>query len=369
MSLSERIGDHLRGNAVGYLALFLALTGTSYAAHKVTTRDIKRNAIVSKLIKDGEVTSADVADNGLTGADIDESTLQGVNVLLADGSVTTAKLADAAVTLPKLAFDPATQAELDAATTAIPDSNLATITTAGKVADTALSANVALLGAGSQTFTGANTFQGGVSVASSSPLTTAFDASDPDIGTAIDIGSNDIKTSGATITSTQLEKLANTQTRAVNFPVTTFADFDALGPIDYTSGADTAPDFSFLNTTVLIWDATGGSVDTNHVVVTFTVPPDYASSGAFAARISQPSAGGALEAFECAVSKNAAATGGTAAVTLDGSVVFPAAYTVIPPVGPGPYAAGDSIGLTCRGLVGDNAVRLHSIEFTYQANR
>jgi hypothetical protein len=501
MSLSERVGSHLRGNAIGYVALFVALTGTSYAAHKITTNQIKRNAIVSKLIKDGQVTSADVADNGLSGADIDESTLQGVNVQLADGSVTTAKLADQAVTMPKLAdaavsqqklaFDPATQAELDAVAAgvgppannslgaaeppaaedqiadgsidtqdltdgsivnadvaggaAIDDSKLGTINDAGKVTDSALSSNVALLG-GTQTFSGNKTFSGNLSLTDNvaatlfstgdafsveafragsdsvnvfgvllnndtttatqiasqvvnesgstgtteqllrllnqddaavdtglsvtnfggGGFTTAIDASDAAIGTAIDIGANDIKTSGATITSTQLDKLASTQTRAVSLPVTTFTDFESIAAIDFASGADTAPDFQLLNTPVLTWDATGGSVDTNHAVVTFTVPPDYASGGAYAARISQPSAGGTAESFECAVSRNAAATGSTASVALDGSTVFPSAYTVTPP---GTYAAGDSIGLTCRGLVTDNAVRLHSIEYIYQANR
>ncbi|HEY8000351.1 MAG TPA: hypothetical protein VID76_00350, partial [Solirubrobacterales bacterium] len=239
MALSERVGRHLRQHIVGYLAMFIALSGTSYAANKIKTNQIAKNAITSKLIKDGQVASADVADNGLTGADIDESSLQGVNVLLADGSVTTQKLADLAVTLPKLAFDPATQAELNAysaqlatpgvindpsnpvqfsklrgvpagfadgtddtggtlgnnslgqaepataaedeirdgaidsedltdativngdvsPTAAIADTKLGTITTAGKVADTALSSNVALLNL-AQTFSANKTFNG-----------------------------------------------------------------------------------------------------------------------------------------------------------------------------------------------------------------
>ena len=173
MTLSERFGRHLRGNAIGYVALFVALTGTSYAATKISGKEIAKNAITAKHIKDGQVTSAEVPDDGLTGADINEATLQGVPTLLADGSVTTARLADSAVTMPKLAdaavseqklaFDPATQGELDAATTAIPDSRLATISTAGKVADSALSSNVALLG-GSQTFTGVNTFSDNVTL-------------------------------------------------------------------------------------------------------------------------------------------------------------------------------------------------------------
>lgn len=78
---------HLRQNVVAYLALFVALgTGTAFAADKITSKDIARNAVKAKHIKDGQVrgaelaagavTGAKVADNSLTGADIDESTLQ-----------------------------------------------------------------------------------------------------------------------------------------------------------------------------------------------------------------------------------------------------------------------------------------------------
>jgi hypothetical protein len=49
---------------------------------------------------------------------------------------------------------------------ALPDSHLATIATAGKVADTALSANVALLDRTPQTFTGTNIFSGRVAIGS-----------------------------------------------------------------------------------------------------------------------------------------------------------------------------------------------------------
>lgn len=183
MSGSEHVGGHLRRNAVGYLALFIALTGTSYAANKIKGNEIAKNAITSKLIKDGQVKSGDVADDGLTGADIDEASLQNVPVLLADGSVTTAKLADAAVTLPKLAdaavslqklaFDPATQAELDAVATGAAPANNSLGAAEPPAADDQIvdgsidaqdvSAEVALRGA-DQVFTGENSFTGDFSV-------------------------------------------------------------------------------------------------------------------------------------------------------------------------------------------------------------
>jgi hypothetical protein len=82
--MSARIRDHIRSNVVGYIALFMATTGVSYAA-SIGSADIQRNAVLSKHIKAGNVKSSDVAtnaiasskvaDNSLRGTDIDESTL------------------------------------------------------------------------------------------------------------------------------------------------------------------------------------------------------------------------------------------------------------------------------------------------------
>jgi len=66
--------------AVALLALVVAMAGTSYAAAKITSAQIKNNTIKSKDIKDNEVTGKDVKDASLTGADI------------ADGSLTAADL-------------------------------------------------------------------------------------------------------------------------------------------------------------------------------------------------------------------------------------------------------------------------------------
>lgn len=56
--------DHLRSNAVAYLALFVALGGTSYAAIKlpvnsVGTPQLKSSAVTSPKVKDGSLLSKD----------------------------------------------------------------------------------------------------------------------------------------------------------------------------------------------------------------------------------------------------------------------------------------------------------------------
>jgi len=71
---------------VALLALFVALGGSSYAAIKVGSRDIRtgavgtraiaNNAIRSTDIRNGVVTGRDVRDNSLTNADIDNNTLR-----------------------------------------------------------------------------------------------------------------------------------------------------------------------------------------------------------------------------------------------------------------------------------------------------
>ena len=76
--MGSLIRGHMRANVVGYVALFVALSGTAYAlgANTIGSRQIKNNAVKSIDLKDGGgVTGADVGDNSLTGGDINEGTL------------------------------------------------------------------------------------------------------------------------------------------------------------------------------------------------------------------------------------------------------------------------------------------------------
>lgn len=65
-----RVSEHIRGNAVGYVALFVALSGVAYAANAVP-----KNSVTSASIKKGAVKGSDVGNDALTGADISEPTL------------------------------------------------------------------------------------------------------------------------------------------------------------------------------------------------------------------------------------------------------------------------------------------------------
>src|SRR3954454_22705563 len=85
------------GTVVAYLALFVALSGSAYAAATIGSGQIKNGAVLGRHIKHGQVKGADIApnapssskipDNSLAGNDIDESKL---------GRVPLAALADLA---------------------------------------------------------------------------------------------------------------------------------------------------------------------------------------------------------------------------------------------------------------------------------
>jgi len=89
------------------------------------------------------IATADISDSAVTAAKIANANV--TTVKIADANVTTAKIADSAVTSAKIADGTIVNADI-AATAAIADTKLATISTAGKVsnsATTATSANTA----------------------------------------------------------------------------------------------------------------------------------------------------------------------------------------------------------------------------------
>jgi hypothetical protein len=93
---------YLRTHHVGLLALFLALTGTSYAVatgsinsreirdnsvrsrdvrnNSVTGRDLRNGRVSGRDLRDGSVSGADLRDGGVSGADVADSSLNGADV-------------------------------------------------------------------------------------------------------------------------------------------------------------------------------------------------------------------------------------------------------------------------------------------------
>jgi hypothetical protein len=88
---SSRTRDHLRSNAVAYIALFFAITGTAAAiAPQIQGPDIADQAVGTRALRDhgirkadignGAVTSAGVKDHNLTGVDVADDSLGGTQI-------------------------------------------------------------------------------------------------------------------------------------------------------------------------------------------------------------------------------------------------------------------------------------------------
>ena len=72
--MHRAVARHLRRNAVAYLALFVALGGTSYAALKlpknsVGGKQIKKNAVTGRKVKNGSLKAGDFAAGTLLKGD------------------------------------------------------------------------------------------------------------------------------------------------------------------------------------------------------------------------------------------------------------------------------------------------------------
>jgi hypothetical protein len=146
---------HMRRNVVAYLALFVALGGTSaYAANEwtganivdesLTGADMLNGSVASRDVTNGSLTGADVLDNAigsadvtngsLTGADVFDQTIGGIDV--ANSSLTGSDIANAslggddlvngAVTSPKVANDSLSGADIDESTLSMPPTTTAT---------------------------------------------------------------------------------------------------------------------------------------------------------------------------------------------------------------------------------------------------
>jgi hypothetical protein len=95
---------YLRNHHAGLLALFVALSGTSYAVatgsidgreirnNSVTSRDLRTNSVLGRDLRNGRVSGADLRDGSVSGADLRDAGVSAAD--LADNSVGAAELAD-----------------------------------------------------------------------------------------------------------------------------------------------------------------------------------------------------------------------------------------------------------------------------------
>ena len=89
--------SYLRRHHLGLIALFFALTGTSYAVAtgSIDSREIRNNSIRSKDVRNEALLSRDLRNNTVRSTDVREGTLTGTDVF--DGGLTGAELANSSV--------------------------------------------------------------------------------------------------------------------------------------------------------------------------------------------------------------------------------------------------------------------------------
>jgi len=81
--LSPRgIGSHLRNHIVGYVAVFLAVSGVAMAAQVAP-----KNSVATKSLKNGAVTGAKLAANSVTGDKVADGSLGPQDITIGDQSI------------------------------------------------------------------------------------------------------------------------------------------------------------------------------------------------------------------------------------------------------------------------------------------
>jgi hypothetical protein len=89
--------SYLRRHHLGLIALFFALTGTSYAVAtgSIDSREIRDNSVRSKDVRNNALLSRDLRNNSVRSTDVREGTLTGTDVL--DGGLTGGDLANSSL--------------------------------------------------------------------------------------------------------------------------------------------------------------------------------------------------------------------------------------------------------------------------------
>jgi hypothetical protein len=131
-----RVRAHIRSNVVGYVAVFIAMSGTAYAVDgplagqnqvgsediingEVKEHDIGQAAVTNDEVKNDSLFGADVAANTLTTTDVKNETLNSSDV--APNSLSSGRIADASLTGVDVKDNALKGADIDEATLDVGD--------------------------------------------------------------------------------------------------------------------------------------------------------------------------------------------------------------------------------------------------------
>jgi len=171
--------------------------------------------------------------------------------------------------------------------------------------------------------------------------------------------------------------------RSINLPLASFVnstDSTTLG-FGPTPGDGTTPNFALLNSRlVLEWnDNSAGPADKDSVETTFTVPPDYASGGQFALRISKDGTD-SIERVAASAAVNEGSFSATAPAPAHSTVTTAplTTYTLTATDAVGgtiDFSPGDTVSFRffiddgTSGTTAQDNVRVHSVAFQYKATQ
>jgi hypothetical protein len=166
------------------------------------------------------------------------------------------------------------------------------------------------------------------------------------------------------------DDIANVR-RSVNLPLGSFVEVPA-GYLDFSSGADSHPDFRVGFASVVIeYDDDAATQDLGVLSSTFTVPQDAVpNSGSLALRVSKDAhTPDHPEFLSCSFAIN----GGTSVSFFFEEVTTAANTSYNQPIPQIPglldYFPGDSAEVECTATPSDDAVRIHSVEIRYTATQ
>jgi hypothetical protein len=130
----RKLCSHVRSNAVGYVALFIALSGSAYAVTlapsnsvnsasiidgQVRTPDLASKAVTRSKVKDGSIDGSKLADGAVNGSKVAAGSLNGA--VIKDGTIDRADLTASALRAePVIAVAPNPQAATDPCATRHP---------------------------------------------------------------------------------------------------------------------------------------------------------------------------------------------------------------------------------------------------------
>jgi len=169
-------------------------------------------------------------------------------------------------------------------------------------------------------------------------------------------------------------------TRSVNIPITgaiTDTGGDAL--IDATAAADTVPDYGVSGSNlVLVWDDTGGSIDTGNAYFQFVIPADYVSGGTFVCTVSQDGATGAnIESLDLEITNQVVGAAQDSSLTANAAVNLTDTTNIQEvsfdrSAGSGAaLAAGQAVTVRIeqQNVAADDSVLLYGLRFEYTASQ